>query len=86
MSDRGYLTYEEAVAMLPDGDTIHTFSNPVGVLLGVDFDRKTILEYLRKGEPELAGECATDMNHGIAVTRQGYDGFLFIETKETDDA
>jgi hypothetical protein len=73
------LTYEQAVAMLPDNGRIHTFVNPAGILVGTDWDREQILDLLRTGEPELAGDMATSMGHGLAAHRG--TGPVFIETK-----
>lgn len=82
MSDerRMFLDYEEAVAMLADGDMIHTFTNPsASVLVGADWDRAEILEILR-GHVELAGPQATAMGHGLVVER-GPGEWLYIETR-----
>jgi len=78
---RQYLTYDEAVALLPDGEDIHTFLNPNGTLLGADWPRQKILEALRAGKPELSGMLASRMNHGITMWREG-GGFLFIATRK----
>jgi hypothetical protein len=77
---REFLTYEQAVAMLPDGDTIHTFLNPGAVLIGADWDREQVLDLLKTGKPELAGEMATRMDHGLAVVRE--NGPVWIQTKK----
>jgi len=79
--ERIFLTFDQAVEMLPDGDSIHTFMCGGPVLLGADWDRKRVVEVLRNGKPELSGEMATNMRHGIAATRE--DGeTIFIATKE----
>ena len=67
--------------MLPGSETVHTFINPgVGVLAGADWDRKDVIDALRKaGTIELTGEQAQRMNHGIAIQRSVND-WLFIET------
>lgn len=66
-NERVFLSYEEAVAMLPDGDRIHTFAGGGMALIGADWDRKDILELLKTGAPELAGEMATSMGHGMVA-------------------
>jgi len=78
--DRYFLTSEEAIAMLRDGDYIHTFRNRFGMLVGADIDRDTIVMKIIKFAPELSGETASAMGHKIAL----HDdiGFLFIETKD----
>lgn len=83
---RTYLTKEEAISVLPDGDSIHTFYNPGFGLVGADWDRKDLVDKIMKSDLiELTGETARSMKHGIAVynkttTRQG--DILFVETDE----
>lgn len=77
-----YLTYDEAVSLLPYEDEIHTFINN-GILIGADWSREDILDKLRKSTIELSGPTATAMGHGIAaysVDGKSYKGLLFIET------
>jgi hypothetical protein len=73
------LTYDEAVAMLPDGNSIHTFRGGGFMLLGADWSRESILKALQAA-PEIrrAGDVATSMHHPIAIN---CDGWLFIEAK-----
>jgi hypothetical protein len=79
--DRTPLTYEQAVEMIPDTANIHTFrSNPMA-LIGCDWSIEEILKALKTGKPELAGEQATAMNHGLVIFDEY--GPLFIATKET---
>lgn len=82
--DRVRLTFDAAVAMLPDGEHIHTFLNSSSALLGADWDRVDILALLRRGEPELAGDTATAMGHGLVAWR-GRDA-VFIATRPTPPA
>lgn len=78
--DRTFLAFEQAVAMLPDTAKIHTFrSNPM-TLIGCDWNLEDILKKLKTGKPELAGEQATAMNHGLVIFDE--HGPLFIATKE----
>ena len=81
MSERKFLSYEEAVAMLPEGKKIHTFRNTTGILIGADWTRSQILKVLKKFKPELSGPEATNMNHGIVLFDEV--GVLFIETLKT---
>lgn len=77
---REFLTVEQALAMLPDGDFIHTFRNSPGTLLGADWSRAEIEKAIRETDcRELAGQIATDMKHGLVIQRGGN---LFIATKE----
>jgi hypothetical protein len=84
MEDRVFLNYEQAVAMLPDKDTIHTFINIGGVLIGADWNRISVLEELAHSKPELSGTIATSIGHGIVFERGG--DYVFVETRvlETD--
>jgi hypothetical protein len=75
------LTYDQAVAMLPDGDRIHTFVNPAGILIGADWDRQDILALLIGGEPELSGDQATGVGHGLVAFRGEDRHPVFIATK-----
>jgi hypothetical protein len=79
---RTQLTFDEAVALLPDGDDIHTFlDSPIG-LIGADWRRQQILDLFCEGQPELSGERATAMRHGLVVQRDADDGGpVFIATK-----
>lgn len=79
--ERVRLTFDEAVAMLPDGDDIHTFRQAaVGTLIGADWPRADILEHIAKHGAELSGEHATRMKHGICVLEGGRVP-LWIATK-----
>jgi hypothetical protein len=74
---RDFLTYDEAVALLPDGDSIHCFISPsAGMLVGADWSRAEVLKCLELGRPELAGPAATGMGHGLCC------GANFFQTKE----
>lgn len=81
--EAGYvLTYGQAVALLPDDERIHTFMNPAGMLIGADWDREDVLALLRDGQPELSGDQATAMGHGIVAFRGGDRGEpMFVATK-----
>jgi hypothetical protein len=78
-SERVFLTAEQAIAMLPDGDTIHTFRSTGFALLGCDFRRDEVLAIIERGKCELAGDIATGMGHGLAIN---YGSWLFVETKK----
>jgi hypothetical protein len=76
------LTYDEAVALLPDGDSIHTFLDGGITLIGADWARPTILTLLRETDRrEVTGPDAQSMGHGLAAFRA--DGTpVFIETRK----
>lgn len=89
--ERVFLTFEEAEAMLPEGEMIHTFVSTGFGLMGADHTRESILELLKNGKPELSGELATGMGHGLVAFRKVDEekdwksDALFIQTKGSDD-
>lgn len=84
MPQRRYITAEEAISLLPEGNEIHTFYNVPFGLVGADWDRADILQKLAEADKiEIAGETARSIGHGLAV----YDNdtkwqseVLFVET------
>lgn len=81
---RRYITYEEAVFLLPDGEYVHTFYNAAFGLLGADWSKEEIIDKLRKSEViELAGSQARAMGHGMCAYNKDtkyLKDVLFIET------
>ena len=77
-SERVFLSAAEAEAMLPEGETIHTFRQAGPALIGASLERSQIISALQTRRPELSGAQATAMKHGLVV----FDdyGALFIET------
>ncbi len=75
------LSYEEAVALLPDGDRIHTFLDASGTLIGANWDRARILDLLEETpRREITGPAAQSYGHGLAAMRD--DGVpVFIQTR-----
>lgn len=74
------LSFDEAVALLPDRETVHTFLQGACVL-GADWTRDQTLEAIRERGVQLAGPIATEMHHGLVITEYDNLGSLFIETK-----
>lgn len=81
-----YITIEQAISVLPDGDTVHTFYNSRFGLVGADWSRDDILDRLRGCDIiELTGPATRGMGHGICAYNKNakYQGdILFIETDE----
>jgi hypothetical protein len=79
-----YITYEEAVSLLPDGEYVHTFYNCSFGLLGADWSKEEILNKLRNSEViQLTGNHARAMNHGMCAYNKDtkwHSEILFIET------
>lgn len=66
------ITAEQALAVLPDGDTIHTFRNPAGMLLGADWSRADVEKAIRETDIVLLmGPMARGMGHGIGINFGG---------------
>ena len=76
------LTYDEAVALLPDGDTIHTYLDGGLAIIGADWKRSQVLELLEAtNRREVTGRSAQSMGHGLAAFEA--DGTpVFIETRQ----
>lgn len=70
-----FLTKEQAIAMLPDGDYIHTFRG----FVGADWSRNEIMGAIEKYQFELTGPNATAMNHGMGFRDE--HGWVFVSTR-----
>lgn len=81
---RKFVTVEQGMSALPDGDTIHTFYNPGGTLVGADWPRSDVQQAMERAELiELAGESAKALEHGIAIIPRNCKYLrevLFVET------
>lgn len=75
------LTYDAAVAMLPDGDEIHTIMGSLRFLVGADWSREAVLSAMRES-PELctAEPIMAEMGHGLAVYHG--DHWVFVQTAD----
>ena len=74
------LSYDDAVALLPEGGRIHTILDSGIALLGADWDRDQVLDLLRTTDRrEVTGPAAQAMGHGLAAFRDGEP--VFIETR-----
>lgn len=73
------LSIQEAFALLPDGEYIHTFRQAGNALLGADWERREILKAFNKYEVEVTGEHAQSIGHGVAFCDE--HGWVFVETK-----
>lgn len=80
--ERKKLTVEQAEALLPDGDVLHTFRQPRdGILVGADWEKSRIIERFKTNGVELAGFTARSMNHGLASFDEAL-GWLYVETRK----
>jgi hypothetical protein len=81
--ERVLLTPEQAIAMLPDGERIHTFRNPGGMLLGADWPREKLEQAIHAANTrELAGVLATGMGHGLCIEHDHRP--LYVATKRNE--
>lgn len=80
-----YITAEQAINVLPEGEYIHTFYS-TGILIGADWERAEIIEKIKSSDIlELTGETARSMRHGLAVYNKDtkyLSDVLFVETDE----
>lgn len=81
---KAYLTTEQALSILPDGDEIHTFVNAAFGLMGCDWNRTELENKIQNSDYlELTGEMAKGMKHGLCAydkTTTKQSEILFIET------
>lgn len=76
-------TAEQAIALLPDGESVHVFTNPAGMLLGADWERAEVEKLIRAApQREQAGETATRMGHGLVVWNEKGDKPYFVSTRQ----
>ncbi len=84
-TEKIFITAEEAISILPDGEEIHTFLNSPPGLIGADWSREDAINHIRRADfRELAGPWARSLKHGIAVYNKNckfYD-ICFIATDE----
>lgn len=79
MSERVVLTTEQAKAMLPDKEYVHTFRCAPNILIGAEWRKAELETEIDKCRCELAGPLASEMGHGLAIFTA--EGHLFVETK-----
>lgn len=80
MIDRTTLPFDEAIALIPEGDTIHTIRQFGASTLGADIPRAELMEKLKVAFlVKRAGAKSTRIGHGLALLDER--GWLFVETK-----
>ena len=84
MEKRKFVSADEAINLLPEGDEIHTFYNYGNNLIGADWDRQGVIDKLNASDKiELTGMNARNMGHGLAAYNNDtkwQSEVLFIET------
>lgn len=82
-----YATAEEAISLLPNGETIHTFCDAPGGLVGADWDRTEIIGKIKASDKiELTGKTARALGHGLAIYNNDTKWKSEVLFVETDDA
>lgn len=81
--DRIVLSKEQALSVLGDGESIHTFRNSGFILIGCDWSREKIVEAINANECELGGPACQETNHGLVIHVDGSP--LFVECKNGFD-
>jgi hypothetical protein len=75
--EKQLLNYDQAVALLNEGDTIHVFVNPNGMLVGADWSRKEVLKLLKEAdEIQIGGEQCIAFKHGLVATSGARNHFI----------
>ena len=81
---RKFITVDEAINLLPEGDYIHTFFNMPFGLLGADWSREDVIDTFKTSDKiELTGKQARGLGHGLAVYNNDIkkqSEVLFVET------
>lgn len=84
MAEKRYLTAEEAISILPDGDEIHTQIQKGMMFIGADWSREDIIDKIQKSEiREITGPVARGMGHGLVLYNRDakyQSDLLFVET------
>lgn len=83
-SKKTFITADEAIELLPEGENIHTFRQSGLALIGADWLREEIIDLIRKSDClELTGGGARSMGHGLATydhDAKMQSDILFVET------
>ena len=79
MSSRVVLTKEQALSMLGEGETIHTFRLVGLAKVGYSLSRAVIMEAIESSACELGGPECQKMNHGLVILVDGVR--VFVECK-----
>ena len=83
MMSRIFLTTQQAIELLPEGEQVHTFINSPLALVGADWDRDEVIDKIQRSDyREIAGSVSRGLNHGLAVYNQSATQMdvLFVAT------
>lgn len=78
-----HVTKEELIGLLPPGDTIHTFIETNGMLIGADWSREKIINAIQRADIfGITGDLARGYSHGIYCAHPSRpDITLFVATR-----
>ena len=78
------ITVDEAIKILPKGNSVHTFVNIAMGLVGADWSKEDIIDKLKAVDTiEISGDHARNMGHGLVAYNSDarlQSDLLFIET------
>ncbi len=74
---RIHLTFDEALGLLPGKALVHTFRDSGIALVGCDWDRKSVVESIKKHGAQLGGLGCCRIGHGLVLLDPAP---LFIES------
>ena len=84
MAERIFLTEQQAIDLLPEGEQIHTHYNIGTILVGADWDRQDVLDKIHMCEcREVTGPNARALSHGLCLYHKDtkwHSDILFVET------
>lgn len=76
------LTLDEALAALPEGDSVHTFLG----FIGADWPRQKIVDAITASPSiGITGPVAQAMGHGIAIKHPSRESWLFVASRYRTD-
>lgn len=78
--DKLILTKDEALSLLSDDESIHTFRNISNILIASDWDREELVDAINHCKCEIGGPMCRALDHGLVIWTG--DDPLFVETKE----
>lgn len=78
---RIFLTKEQAISTLPIEKEVHTFTNPGGMLVGMDYPKDAIIEKINNSgdeDLEIGGKNCKNLKHALIIHLSNFN--LFVES------
>lgn len=72
---RWFITWEEAVRLLPEGEDIHVqYNDNYNIFLGADWSRDEVVDSLKKAHKiEIGGPMCRALGHGLCIWQKETD-------------